>query len=146
MWTSEDEVAWLLSPHILNPIENSWRILKWWVYKNGSQFRCKERLWQAIMDLSRNITSDEIHKLACSIDQCLFQFTSNKVSHIPNRLWATRVHHEPPPRTSGTTFFWCPGMLTLHQLGWTWYSGSKHRSTHQFFFQTFTLLRFVRLL
>ena len=76
------KMNWPAKSPDLNPIENLWSILKRRVYENGRQFRSKDDLCQEIVNTSREITSEEIQKLTCSMDLRLFQIFLKKGSHI----------------------------------------------------------------
>ena len=54
------KMNWPVNSPGLNPIKNLWSILKLRVYENGRQFRSNDDLWQEIVNVSREITSEEI--------------------------------------------------------------------------------------
>ena len=66
----------------LNPIENLWSIIKRRVYVNGRQFKTKNELWEAIFDVWKNITPQEIKNLIVSVDKRLFTVTKRGEKHL----------------------------------------------------------------
>ncbi len=53
------------------------------LYANGRQFRGNAELWEAILDISRVITADDILQLTNSMDRRLLQVISKQGKHIP---------------------------------------------------------------
>lgn len=77
------KMKWPANSPDLNPIENLWSIMKRRLYANGRQFRSNAELWEAILDISRGITADDILQLTNSMDRRLLQVISKQGKHIP---------------------------------------------------------------
>lgn len=66
----------------LNPIENLWAIMKRRIYAHGRQFNSKSDLWEAILDVSKSITSEEIKNLVSSVDTRLINLFKRSGKHV----------------------------------------------------------------
>ena len=75
-------MTWPANSPDLNPIENLWAILKRRIYANGRQFHTKNELWQAITDVSKNITDSEVENLIQSVDKRLFKVIRRQGKYI----------------------------------------------------------------
>ena len=75
-------MTWPSNSPDLNPIENLWAILKRRVYANGRQFDSKNELWDALQEVSKSITTEEIKNLVKSVDKRLFTVIKRNGNHI----------------------------------------------------------------
>ena len=66
----------------LNPIENTWSIIKCKVYVNGKQFSSKDELWNVIKGAAKDISANEISKLTSSMDRRLIAVVANHGAYI----------------------------------------------------------------
>ena len=65
-------MTWPANSPDLNPIENLWSIIKRRVYVNGRQFKTKTDLWEAIQNVCKGISPQEVKNLTASVDRRLF--------------------------------------------------------------------------
>lgn len=81
-FTGVRKMKWPANSPDLNPIENLWSIMKQRLYANNRQFKSKDELWNALLEISRDITADDIQKLTNSMDRRLFEVISKRGKHI----------------------------------------------------------------